>query len=48
MSPDTADITSLSHAALGLPLLVGSEPDTDIAEYVRTPHLAGSWDHGLF
>ena len=32
--PDPADITSLSHAALGRPLLVGSELDTDSAEYV--------------
>ena len=31
---DPADITSLSHAALGRPLLVGSELDTDIAEFV--------------
>ena len=46
--PDPADITSLSHVALGRPLLVGSELDANIAEYVRAPRLAGSWDHGLF
>ena len=33
--PDPSDITSLLHAALGCPLLVGSELDADIAEYVR-------------
>ena len=38
--PHPADITSLSHAALGHPLLV--------AEYVRALRLAGKWDHGLF
>ena len=32
--PDRADITSLPHAALGRLLLVGSELDADIAEYV--------------
>ena len=39
--PDPADITNLPHAALGRPLLVGSELDADIAEYVRDLHLAG-------
>ena len=39
--PDPADITSLPHAALGRPLLVGSELDVDIAEYVRALRLAG-------
>ena len=33
--PDPADIISLPHAALGRPLLVGSEQDTDIVEYVQ-------------
>ena len=33
--PDPADIISFPQAALGRPLLVGSELDTDIAEYVR-------------
>ena len=39
--PDPADITSLPHAALGCPLLVGSELDADIAEYIRALRLAG-------
>ena len=39
--PDPADITSLPHAALGHPLLVGSELDADIAEYVRALRLVG-------
>ena len=33
--PDPADIISFPHAALGRPLLVGSELDADIAEYLR-------------
>ena len=33
--PDPADIISFPHAALGRPLLVGSELDANIAEYVR-------------
>ena len=32
--PDPADIISFPHAALGRPLLVGSELDADIAEYL--------------
>ena len=39
--PDPADIASLPHATLGRTLLVGSELDGDIAEYVRVLHLAG-------
>ena len=39
--PDPADINSLPHAALGRPLLVGSEIDADIAEYIRALRLAG-------
>ena len=31
---DPADINSLPHAALGRPLPVKSELDTDIAEYI--------------
>ena len=39
--PDPVDITSLPHATLGRPLLVGSELDADIAEYARSLCLAG-------
>ena len=38
---DPADTSSLSHAALGRPLLVGSELDADIVEYVRALRLTG-------
>ena len=39
--PDPADITSLPHADLGRLLLVGTELNADIAEYVRALRLAG-------
>ena len=39
--PDSADIISLPHTALGRPLLVGSELDANIAEYVQVLCLAG-------
>ena len=39
--PDPADIISLPHAAFGRLLLVGSELDTNIAEYVQALRLAG-------
>ena len=38
--PDPADITSSPQAALDRPLLVGSELDADIVEYVRALRLA--------
>ena len=39
--PDPADINSLPHAAFGRPLLVGSELDANITEYVRALRLVG-------
>ena len=36
-----ADITSLPHAALGRPLLVGNELDAEIAKYIGGLRLAG-------
>ena len=40
-TPNPADITSLPHATLGRPLLVGNELDTEIAKYIGALRLAG-------